>query len=195
MLRLAAIVLLGGCSATTGFGAGATIDGDGHAGLAAEVNGGPVVSERVTATTDDNVPLAANLWMAGLELAVGAKRVHPRGAIALMYYVEYLHLGTAGSPWGYHARLAFGFAARGVFEIPLALVVGPNHLSSQYIADTNDGMIPYATTSGLDLSASYFLNATCWVRDDACLAGLSPWEFGAFYARQSSTYAPEVGMF
>lgn len=96
---------------------------------------------------------------------------------------------------GYHARLAVGLGARGGATIPLSVLVGPNHLSSQYIADTNDGLIPHAITSGFDVSASYLVNASCWFRRNACLATPSPWEFAAFYARQWSTYDPEVGQF
>jgi hypothetical protein len=195
MLRIAAVIVLGGCAATTGLGGGVTVDGDGHVGLATEIHGGPVGSEKVTAVNDDNAPLAANMWIFGVELEVEARHARPRAAFALTYYVEYLHLGTAGSPWGYHARLAVGLGARGGATIPLSVLVGPNHLSSQYIADTNDGLIPHAITSGLDVSASYLVNASCWFRRNACLATPSPWEFAAFYARQWSTYDPEVGQF
>ena len=171
-LRHAALLLANACAPTGALALGPTIDSDRVVRLEGEADVGAVVDGNNVTALADSSQRTIGVWSVGVRvaLAAGTRLSYSQGWFA--GYIEYLQLGTADAPWGFHVGMTFAATFQQRAKLLVGLHAGFDRLEHARSRDTGDGYATTFVTDGLDLA----------VRGQS----VRRWQVGALYVRRGS---------
>jgi hypothetical protein len=186
-----ALGLIGACAASAAVGPTIErggivhIQGDGSLALQVPDGGFPTLADPQHGPVD--------VWLMGFGGSVGLGARLSRTELTFDMFVEYMHVGSPESPYGYHVIIGCGVG--GEFEqvprLSLTLRAGGNRLAAEYPPKNYYDVGHAFVSNGVDLSLQ--LRAT----SDELFAGkgqlpvrerppATPWQLGLFYVRQDT---------